>query len=71
MQAKKTFLSKMVTQGTKRAFRTSATANDRMTVRDSIRSAMAQEMTRDEKVFLMGEEVGQYRGAYKVSGDLF
>ena len=36
-------------------------------MRDSIRQAMTDEMRRDERVFLMGEEVGQYQGAYKVS----
>ncbi|MEZ4440320.1 MAG: pyruvate dehydrogenase complex E1 component subunit beta [Polyangiaceae bacterium] len=41
-----------------------------MRVRDAIREAMAQEMERDERVFLMGEEVGQYQGAYKVSEGL-
>lgn len=38
-----------------------------MTVRDAIKSAMVEEMERDPKVFLIGEEVGQYQGAYKVS----
>jgi pyruvate dehydrogenase E1 component beta subunit len=40
------------------------------TVRDALRDAIAEEMRRDETVFLMGEEVGQYQGAYKVSRDL-
>jgi pyruvate dehydrogenase E1 component beta subunit len=40
------------------------------TVRDALRDAMAEEMRRDEGVFLMGEEVAQYQGAYKVSRDL-
>ena len=39
-------------------------------VRDALRDAMAEEMRRDDKVFLMGEEVAQYQGAYKVSRDL-
>jgi pyruvate dehydrogenase E1 component beta subunit len=39
----------------------------KMTVREALRDAMAEEMRRDEDVFLMGEEVGQYQGAYKVS----
>jgi len=39
-------------------------------VRDALRDAMAEEMERDSKVFLMGEEVGQYNGAYKVSKEL-
>jgi pyruvate dehydrogenase E1 component beta subunit len=41
-----------------------------MTVRDALRDAMAEEMRRDESVFLMGEEVAQYEGAYKVSQGL-
>ena len=40
------------------------------TVRDALRDAMAEEMRRDESVFLMGEEVAEYQGAYKVSRDL-
>ncbi len=42
----------------------------RTTVRDALRDAMAEEMRRDPDVFLMGEEVAQYHGAYKVSRDL-
>jgi len=42
----------------------------RTTVRDALRDAMAEEMRRDPSVFLMGEEVAQYQGAYKVSRDL-
>jgi pyruvate dehydrogenase E1 component beta subunit len=41
-----------------------------MTVRDALRDAIAEEMRRDETVFLMGEEVAQYQGAYKVSQGL-
>src|SRR3546814_1697591 len=40
------------------------------TVREALRDAMAEEMRRDERVFLMGEEVAQYQGAYKVSQGL-
>ncbi|QTC92561.1 pyruvate dehydrogenase complex E1 component subunit beta [Brevundimonas goettingensis] len=40
------------------------------TVRDALRDAMAEEMRRDEAVFLIGEEVAQYQGAYKVSREL-
>ncbi len=40
------------------------------TVRESLRDAMAEEMRTDENVFLMGEEVAQYQGAYKVSQGL-
>jgi pyruvate dehydrogenase E1 component beta subunit len=42
----------------------------RQTVRDALRDAMAEEMRRDSDVFLMGEEVAQYQGAYKVSRGL-
>ncbi len=38
-----------------------------MTVREALRAGMAEEMRRDPEVFLMGEEVGQYQGAYKIS----
>jgi pyruvate dehydrogenase E1 component beta subunit len=42
----------------------------KITVRDALRDAMAEEMRRDPDVFLMGEEVAQYQGAYKVSRGL-
>lgn len=41
-----------------------------ITVRDAINEGLAEEMERNEKVFLMGEEVGQYQGAYKVTRGL-
>jgi len=41
-----------------------------MTVREALRDAMAEEMRSDEDVYLMGEEVGEYQGAYKVSQGL-
>ena len=37
------------------------------TVREALRDGMSEEMRRDENVFLMGEEVGEYQGAYKIS----
>ncbi len=40
------------------------------TVRESLRDAMAEEMRADENVFLMGEEVAEYQGAYKISQGL-
>jgi pyruvate dehydrogenase E1 component beta subunit len=40
------------------------------TVREALRDAMAEEMRRDPRVFLLGEEVAQYQGAYKVSQGL-
>ena len=41
-----------------------------MTVREALRDAMAEEMRRDELVFVMGEEVAEYQGAYKVTQGL-
>ena len=41
-----------------------------ITIRDALRDAMAEEMRRDPDVFLMGEEVAEYQGAYKVSRGL-
>ena len=43
---------------------------NRQSVREALRDAMAEEMRRDEAVFLLGEEVAQYQGAYKVSQGL-
>ena len=40
------------------------------TVREALRDAMAEEMRRDGDVFLMGEEVAEYQGAYKISQGL-
>lgn len=45
-------------------------ATTNMTVRDAIKSGLDEEMARDEKVFIIGEEVGQYQGAYKVTKGL-
>ena len=41
-----------------------------MTVREALRDAMAEEMRRDGDVFVMGEEVAEYQGAYKVTQGL-
>ena len=41
-----------------------------MTVREALRDAMAEEMRKDERVFVMGEEVAEYQGAYKVTQGL-
>ena len=41
-----------------------------MTVREALRDAMAEEMRRDDNVFVMGEEVAEYQGAYKVTQGL-
>jgi pyruvate dehydrogenase E1 component beta subunit len=42
----------------------------RMTLREALRDAMAEEMRKDERVFVMGEEVAEYQGAYKVTQGL-
>lgn len=42
----------------------------KMTLREALRDAMAEEMRRDERVFVMGEEVAEYQGAYKVTQGL-
>lgn len=47
-----------------------AGSSKEMTVREALRDAMAEELRRDEKVYLMGEEVAEYNGAYKVSQGL-
>jgi pyruvate dehydrogenase E1 component beta subunit len=47
-----------------------AGASVTLTVREALRDAMAEEMRRDETVFLIGEEVAEYQGAYKVSQGL-
>ena len=49
---------------------TGATKVKQQTVREALRDAMAEELRRDENVFLMGEEVAEYQGAYKVSQGL-
>src|SRR3954453_6908869 len=41
-----------------------------LTVREALRDAMAEEMRKDERVFVLGEEVAEYQGAYKVTQNL-
>ncbi|XP_070150435.1 pyruvate dehydrogenase E1 component subunit beta, mitochondrial [Polyergus mexicanus] len=56
----------------RRSFSTSKwTAAQQMTVRDALNSALDEEMEKDERVFLLGEEVALYDGAYKVSRGLW
>ncbi|CAN1175148.1 Pyruvate dehydrogenase E1 component subunit beta-1, mitochondrial [Linum perenne] len=60
-------------QGTRpaiQALRSFSTAAKEMTVRDALNSAIDEEMSADPKVFLMGEEVGEYQGAYKITKGL-
>jgi pyruvate dehydrogenase E1 component beta subunit len=46
------------------------TSYTKTVLRDALRDAMAEEMRRDETVFIMGEEVAEYQGAYKVTREL-
>jgi pyruvate dehydrogenase E1 component beta subunit len=46
------------------------TNTHKLTVRDALRDAMAEEMRRDDRVFVIGEEVAEYQGAYKVTQGL-
>ncbi|XP_063633946.1 pyruvate dehydrogenase E1 component subunit beta, mitochondrial [Cydia splendana] len=56
----------------RRSFSTSKTLSAKpMTVRDALNQAIDEEMERDEKVFVLGEEVAQYDGAYKVTRGLW
>src|SRR5262245_66557466 len=41
-----------------------------LTMREALNQAMSEEMTRDQSVFLLGEEVGAYQGAYKITQGL-
>ncbi|KAM7364538.1 pyruvate dehydrogenase E1 beta subunit isoform 2-T3 [Cochliomyia hominivorax] len=65
---------KMVLSVARRGLSTTASrslAAQQMTVRDALNSALDEEMARDERVFILGEEVAQYDGAYKVSRGLW
>lgn len=55
----------------RREFHRSLPAAVQVTVRDALNQAMDEELERDERVFLLGEEVAQYDGAYKVSRGLW
>jgi pyruvate dehydrogenase E1 component beta subunit len=46
------------------------TGTERMTYREALRLAMREELSRDERVFIMGEEVGVFEGSYKVTAGL-
>ncbi|KAK8521590.1 hypothetical protein V6N13_124015 [Hibiscus sabdariffa] len=51
--------------------RSYSSAAKHITVREALNSALDEEMSADPKVFLMGEEVGEYQGAYKITKGLF
>ena len=50
---------------------TPSVAATQITVRDALNTALDEELARDEKVFVIGEEVAQYDGAYKVTKGLW
>ncbi|KAI3698566.1 hypothetical protein L2E82_42210 [Cichorium intybus] len=52
------------------AMRDFSSATKKMTVRDALNSALDEEMAADSNVFVMGEEVGEYQGAYKITKGL-
>lgn len=58
--------SRMMQQQQIRAAHSGEVGEYNMTCRDALNQAMDEEMTRDKNVFILGEEVGQYNGAYKV-----
>jgi pyruvate dehydrogenase E1 component beta subunit len=58
------------TLSSKRHFSNSKKNSAMMTVREALNQAMVEEMTADPTVFVMGEEVAQYNGAYKVTKGL-
>lgn len=62
-------LSAVVRSVARRSFSTTSqlSAASNLTVRDALNQAIDEEMERDERVFILGEEVAQYDGAYKVS----
>lgn len=70
---KKNYLKQQTTFNDRRGFRKSVFSLDvkKLTVREAIREAIAEEIVRDEKVFIMGEEVAQYQGAYKITKGLY
>ncbi len=56
--------------GTTAPDRPAAPATERMTYREALRLALREELARDERVFVMGEEVGVFEGSYKVTAGL-
>lgn len=61
-------LTTVVRNAVRRSFSTTSQlgAASNLTVRDALNQAIDEEMERDERVFILGEEVAQYDGAYKV-----
>jgi pyruvate dehydrogenase E1 component beta subunit len=59
-----------VTTATEQQTEQQTTGSQRMTYREALRLALREELTRDERVFIMGEEVGVFEGSYKVTAGL-
>ena len=57
----------------RRAFSTGqkSFATTKLTVRDALNTAIDEEMAKDDRVYILGEEVAQYDGAYKVNRTFF
>lgn len=55
----------------RRSLSVSSVARAQVTVRDALNAALDEELERDEKVFILGEEVAQFDGAYKVTKGLW
>lgn len=71
MFSKLKFLTKVLPSKSYASFHSSKALKAQVTVREALGNAMSEELERDPTVFLMGEEVGQYNGAYKVSKGLY
>lgn len=63
--------ARLVSKNVRMLSTTSNALGTKMTVRDALNSAMKEELERDKTVFIMGEEVAQYDGAYKVTKNLW
>lgn len=70
-------ISRVTSALLKRTFATTAPqasqsqeTSNKITIREAINRALEQEMRRDKNIFIIGEEVGQYQGAYKVTKGL-
>lgn len=66
----KTAVRRMFNAQQMRAFSATASARVQVTVRDALNKALDEELERDKRVILLGEEVAEYNGAYKVSRGL-
>eukprot|EP00474_Spongospora_subterranea_P008572 CRZ09030.1 hypothetical protein [Spongospora subterranea] len=61
----------LMRSATKRLLATVTPSSKQITVREALNSALDEEMTRDDQVYILGEEVAEYNGAYKITKGLF